>query len=429
MLVVTAALVVLVATAWTGVGAQSLGAVYVHTNDPAGNKVVISTVSAGGALAYSSSVSTGGNGVGGSVGADALFSQDSVTVGDNFLFVVNAGSSTLSTFAISNGGLTLTLLNTAPTRGTFPVSVAYSSALKAACVLNGGSNNGVTCFNVSSTSGATFASTVALSVSGLLDVPTGPAGTFGDINFDTNGAQVLVAFKGLPGTAGTVYAIPLQSGLQLGTPVANSISGSQLLFTLTNIGQTSTWLYADPAFGYGTVTVSGSTVTGASTVAIRGQNASCWSAYSPRSGKAYVIDANGTVNVVSVTTSTTPAPAQWVVTGVTVATGLLDATLAVFGSQEYMFVVAQKLPGLLALTLDTSGSPTLLQGLNMTGYATPRLQGVAAYVTPTTTTATGSTTGTSNVMSTTLRTSSTSATGPAGVTVWLVFAMARALLT
>ncbi|KAI8893303.1 hypothetical protein BC833DRAFT_303961, partial [Globomyces pollinis-pini] len=87
---------------------SSTGAAYFMTNDPKGNSIVINRIQNDGKLAFSKTIQTQGNGAGGfdtnsndTVGPDGLFSQDSVVVGNNFLFAANAGSNSISTFQIN----------------------------------------------------------------------------------------------------------------------------------------------------------------------------------------------------------------------------------------------------------------------------------------------------------------------------------------
>ena len=359
----------------------SAGAFYTQTNEPSGNKVIIASISTAGSLTYLTSVNTGGVGVTSAATADALFSQSSVTVGGGFVFVVNAGSNTLSTFSISNFGLTLTLLNTADTQGTFPIAVAYSSSLKLACVLNGGVSNGVTCFKVASGTGSTFASKVALQISGLSDSPAGPLGTLSDIAFDVSSNQVLVSLKGNPTTPGTLYVIPVSASGVLGAAVSNTVTPSRVFFSLTNIGSSNAWAFSDAGFGYGTFTLSGSSVTGAVAVPLASNRANCWTAYAPQSGRLLVIDGAGIVTTVSVSTTTSPVSSTVVGNG-TVSTGLLDATVAVIGGSEYLVAVSQNLVGVVSVKLDGNGVLMGQQSLNLTGVAVEsrRLQGAAVYV-------------------------------------------------
>ncbi|WP_426593184.1 lactonase family protein [Cellulomonas sp. McL0617] len=103
--------------------------VYVPTNDPAGNVVRVLARAADGSLSVAGSYATGG--VGGALtGAvvDRLASQGSAVLDKptGLLYVVNAGSDTVSVF--STQGDALRLRDTVATGGDFPVSVAVHDA-------------------------------------------------------------------------------------------------------------------------------------------------------------------------------------------------------------------------------------------------------------------------------------------------------------
>jgi 6-phosphogluconolactonase len=113
------------------------GAVFAMTNAASNNQIDAYMRREDGTLQWSGAFSTGGNGSGGTV--DPLTSQGSLTLSTDhhFLFAVNAGSGTVSSFAVK--GATLSLLGTAPTGGSLPTSVTQVGDL--VYVLNAGSNN------------------------------------------------------------------------------------------------------------------------------------------------------------------------------------------------------------------------------------------------------------------------------------------------
>ncbi|MBB5465622.1 6-phosphogluconolactonase [Paraburkholderia sp. Clong3] len=115
------------------------GAVYVLSNQPSGNSVLVYSRAANGILTYEATYSTGGQGAG--TGTDPLGSQGSLTLQGGFLFAVNAGSNEVSLFAVD--GSKLTLLDKKPSGGQMPVSVTVKGPI--AYVLNaGGTPNGGT---------------------------------------------------------------------------------------------------------------------------------------------------------------------------------------------------------------------------------------------------------------------------------------------
>jgi DNA-binding beta-propeller fold protein YncE len=99
------------------------GALFVQTDNPAGNAVVAYDRAADGGLRQAGSYGTGGDGgvLEGSV-VDHLASQGSLTSDHGLLYAVNAGSDTLTVFAVD--GDRLIRRQVVPSFGDFPVSVA-----------------------------------------------------------------------------------------------------------------------------------------------------------------------------------------------------------------------------------------------------------------------------------------------------------------
>jgi 6-phosphogluconolactonase len=107
------------------------GAVYTMTNASSGNQVIAYERRADGSLRHPRAYSTGGLG-----SDDGLGSQGAVVLSDDgrWLLVVNAGSNEVSVFSVTSHGLELK--DTAPSRGTRPISVAIHGDL--VYVLNAG---------------------------------------------------------------------------------------------------------------------------------------------------------------------------------------------------------------------------------------------------------------------------------------------------
>jgi 6-phosphogluconolactonase len=120
------------------------GAVFAMTNAASNNQINAYLRLEDGSLEFAGAFSTGGNGSGGTL--DPLGSQGSLalTPDHRLLFAVNAGSGTVSSFAVR--GAQLTLVDTVPTDGGFPTSVAQVGSLL--YVLNAGGNGSVSGFRL-----------------------------------------------------------------------------------------------------------------------------------------------------------------------------------------------------------------------------------------------------------------------------------------
>lgn len=101
-----------------------VGAVYTMTNAAAGNEVLVYDRFADGALRFAGDYKTGGAGSG-----DGLGNQGGVTLSDNhrWLLVVNAGSNEISVFEVQRDGLELTDVEASD--GDRPISVAIHDDL------------------------------------------------------------------------------------------------------------------------------------------------------------------------------------------------------------------------------------------------------------------------------------------------------------
>ncbi|MGH7713449.1 MAG: lactonase family protein, partial [Gemmatimonadaceae bacterium] len=115
------------------VDASAAGAVYTQTNDASANAVRVFARAGTGALSFVADYPTGGEGN----GAPGLGSQAAVILAEGALLAVNAGSNEISSFRIGASGLTL--VETIPSGGVMPVSIAAFGRL--VYVLNAGSDN------------------------------------------------------------------------------------------------------------------------------------------------------------------------------------------------------------------------------------------------------------------------------------------------
>jgi DNA-binding beta-propeller fold protein YncE len=125
------------------------GNVYVLTNQPTGNAVMVFHRDLSGALTPKGTFATGGKGAG--AGTDPLQSQNPVVLGNygTLLFAVNAGSNSITSFRIS--GDTLISASTVPSGGTMPVSIAAHGTLL--YVLNAGGVPNVSGFTINTSTG------------------------------------------------------------------------------------------------------------------------------------------------------------------------------------------------------------------------------------------------------------------------------------
>jgi DNA-binding beta-propeller fold protein YncE len=168
-------------------------AVFVQSDSTSGNRVVAYHRSADGALSPAGSYATGGLGgiLGGSV-VDHTASQGSLAYDSwhSLLYAVNAGSNTVSVFAVR--GDHLALRQVLSSGGTFPVSIAvHGDLVYVVNALNGGSLQGYRVFG-------SFLVPLPGSKRALhLDPTASPqfTNTPGQVAFTPDGAQLIVTTK------------------------------------------------------------------------------------------------------------------------------------------------------------------------------------------------------------------------------------------
>src|SRR5205823_2113750 len=124
------------------------GVVFVQTNQPTGNQIVVYDRADDGTLSPAGTYATGGNGSAALPGteSDHLASQGSLAYDSEHkqLIAVNAGSDTVSVFGVD--GDQLTLENVLPSGGQFPAGVGVNGDL--AYVLNSGGAGTVQGFRI-----------------------------------------------------------------------------------------------------------------------------------------------------------------------------------------------------------------------------------------------------------------------------------------
>jgi 6-phosphogluconolactonase len=157
------------------------GKLFISTNAAAGNEVLVYQRAASGPATLLSRVATHGTGTGAGLG-----SQGAVTLSTSgrYLFVVNAASNTLSTFALGNQGLELK--SVVDSGGLTPISVAEHEGL--VYVLNAGGSGGVAGFR---NQGGTLVPVAGASGSLSANSGTAPA----QVGFSSDGDVLVVSEK------------------------------------------------------------------------------------------------------------------------------------------------------------------------------------------------------------------------------------------
>jgi len=291
-------------------------AIYLITNEQT-NKVVALPIGVDGMLSKGTSIATGGagsNSIDGSTkkpaAPDALVSQGALTIAGKNLFAVNAGSNTVTMFAIDSRDPTKLTMVGQPVAipGEFPNTVAASAKNKLVCVGTSGAVAGISC---SSFSAQGMGAMDALRPFDLKQTtpPVGPTNTVSHAFFSNDENTLFTTVKGDPGknNTGFLAAFPVASGGSCGAgaeasapsamsvnqqAVRSSPAGTAVLFGSATIPGSSDIFVTDASFGGAVLAIDGKTdvATVKGKAAVDGQKATCWAAVSPATKTAFVTD-------------------------------------------------------------------------------------------------------------------------------------------
>ncbi len=219
---VAAAAAALALTAGPASASGAGRAVFVQTDNPAGNQIVAYERGEGGTLTQAGTYGTGGLGgaLEGSV-VDHLASQSSLTYDrqNGLLYAVNAGSNTVSVFAVF--GDRLALRQVLGSGGAFPVSVAAKDGL--VYVLDAEEGGSLQGYRV--LAGRLVPIPDSDRALGLNPAATPQfVNTPGQVGFSTDGSQLIVTTKANT-NAVDVFAVNALGRLSR-TPVVNSLPGA-----------------------------------------------------------------------------------------------------------------------------------------------------------------------------------------------------------
>lgn len=335
------------------------GAVYVLTNDPAGNAVLVYGRGGDGSLTPFGSFATGGAGSGTGLG-----SQGAVIVSDNhqLLFAVNAGSNTISAFRIESNQ-SLTLVSTLPSGGVRPTSVAFAKGLL--YVLNAGTPNNLSGFTVAPDGSLTplVDSTRPLSADN-----TNPA----QVSFDDSGATVIVTER----LTNRIVTYTVGRDGRLSGPIAHPSAGPVPFGFAIDKRNTLLVSEAGPGGGASSYRVGGDgSVTPVSSMLMTGQRAACWAVVTKNGRYGYVTNA-GTGNISGFALGQDGSAALLNTDGVTAITGGNPTDAAVSHNGRFLYVRVALLNSIAIFTINEDGSLTALPAL----MGTPNgLVGLAAY--------------------------------------------------
>lgn len=352
----TIQIIVFITILATACVAQTPGAIYLNANQTTNNEVWSYTRASDGTLAFAGKYATQGSGSG---GID-LKSQGSIAVSQDgkFVFAVNANSNDVTSFSVQ-AGAQLTFVSKVSSGGTFPNSLTVFGNLL--YVLNQG-NSHINAFRVSPT-GQLFQ--IANSSRKL----SGPGALGGQISFSPDGTLLLVAEhmtnKLDTFTVGT-------DGRATGPLVQNSNGIAPLGFAFDNAGHV---IVSEVRFS--TISSYAVSSTGVLTSLTDQLNdfgdAACWTANT--NNPAFPNQYSYITNTRADTVSGLKIASDGSITllnsnGITaqLPTGAFPLDDVISADSNYLYVLAEHLPGLIGFRIQSDGS--LVQVTTVTGIPT-----------------------------------------------------------
>jgi 6-phosphogluconolactonase (cycloisomerase 2 family) len=301
-------------------------AVFVQTNNPAGNQVIAFARQPDGQLSQQEVVSTGGLG-GMAAGASNLASQGSLTYdpGHHLLFAVNAGSDTISVLSVD--GNHVRLEQVLGSGGEFPDSIAVHGNL--VYVVNAGGAGSVSGFWIVGRLVVPIprsTRSLGLDNANPPNFHTGP----GQVIFSPNGSELLVSTKESTNSIDVFQVGPL--GYLSTSPAVNpDDSSGPFSFAFTPSGQLVVAEVALSALHAFALSPDG-TLTSLAASVPDGQLAQCW--VIAADGFYYVANA-ASANLSEYTVAANGTPSLVAPVAATTGTGSIDLTASADGKYIY----------------------------------------------------------------------------------------------
>jgi 6-phosphogluconolactonase len=330
------------------------GAVYALTNSPAANAVLVYDRDEDGSLSPAESFATGGTGSG---------SQGAVIVTDDrrFLFAVNAGSNSISSFRIERDGLEL--VDHESSGGVMPTSVAYHHGLL--YVLNAGVPNSVVGFHVGPRGELTA---IEGSRRALSAASTSPA----QVDFDHHG-QVLVVTER---STNLIDTFLVDDDGRLDGPFSH-VSAGPVPFGFAVTSQNAL-VVSEAGDGGGASTYGigrDAVLHPVSSMIMTGQRAACWAVVTKNGQYGYVTNA-GTGNISGFSIARDGSAALLDADGVTAITGGNPTDAALSDDSRFLYARIAALNAIAIFQIGRDGSLIPLPSLTGTPGG---LAGLAAF--------------------------------------------------
>jgi 6-phosphogluconolactonase (cycloisomerase 2 family) len=288
------------------------------TNAPGGNAVVVYRRAADGSLTFDGTYPSGGAGTGaGRMSQNAL----GVTDDQRFVLTVNAGSNSISSFRIGHDGLEL--IDTEPSGGVMPTSIAARDGL--VFVLNAGVPNNISAFHLRDQGRLERIQEFTRPLSAAF---TSPA----QVAFSDDGGALLVTER----ATNTISVFTIDRGVLEGPFLTPSAGPTPYGFA---VGPRNTVFVSEAGAGGGASTYRlrrNGDLDAISSNVMTGQRAACWAVLTPDGRFGYVTNA-GTGNISGFAIGRDGSAELLDANGVTAATGGNPTDMAMSEDGRYLY--------------------------------------------------------------------------------------------
>ncbi|MBL8291032.1 MAG: beta-propeller fold lactonase family protein [Bryobacterales bacterium] len=344
----SAPLLLFFAAAVASQAADGPGAVYTITNSPAGNSVVVYNRAGNGDLTPGGVFASGGVGTGAGLGSQGavIASAD-----QRFLFAVNAGSNSITSFRIRPDGLEM--VNTVGSGGLMPTSLTFNQGIL--YVLNAGVPNNISGFSVNRSGRIT---PLAGSTRPLSADATSPA----QVGFSDDGDFLVVSERATNNL--DVYSID-RDGYATGPFVQPSAGPTPFGFA---IDKRNTLFVSEAGAGGGASTYRITETPGLQPVSsgvMTGQRAACWAVVTGNGRFGYVTNA-GTGNISGFAIGHDGSASLLDADGITAQTGGNPTDAILSHDSKFLYVRVAALNQIAVFRVRSDGSLTALQPLTGT---------------------------------------------------------------
>ncbi len=322
------------------------GAVFALTNanSPAGNAVVMYRRASNGTLTPGGTYATGGTGTGAGLG-----SQDAVIVSRDkrFLFAVNAGSDSITSFRIRDAALEL--VDVQHSGGDQPTSLTLRHGLL--YVLNAGVPNNITGFKVSADGRLRPIPNSTRSLSGSSVAPA-------QVGFSQDGDSLIVTERG----TNLISTFNVGDDGVAEGPIVNPSAGP-VPFGFA-AGRRNTILVSEAGTGGGASTykVDDGNLQRISAMVMTGQRAACWALITNNGRFGYVTNA-GTGNISGFALARDGSATLLNANGITTVTGGNPTDMAMSEDGRYLYARVGALSQIAIFRIRDNGSLTALPAL------------------------------------------------------------------